>query len=235
MTPDTLRLSIAPLVIPRGPVPGRFQLLIHVNDVEITSAADNLGVDPFPVFHPVNLLGATAVPHTVSLSRCRCALPACHDSKDTITRDGEFVHWDWGKWPLMPRRATFLASHYDAEVSRCASDHSWETPPDTAARLVVTRSDRSHLASYDLSFDYLDQFVSHGEVFEVPFVGDGYQVLLDFPWQDRSPADLAAEVCATLALPPQQWDARWSPNEWEFREDGKQPDIAGPTWRKIED
>jgi hypothetical protein len=33
----------------------------------------------------------------------------------------------------------------------------------------------------------------------------------------------------------QQWDARWFPNEWEFREDGKQPDIAGPTWQKIED
>lgn len=234
MTLDVLRLEVAQLVFPRGPVPNRFQLLVHVNDVEITSAANYLGVDPFPLFHPVNQLAATTAPHTTSLSLCLgCAISDCCDGKATITRDGDLVHWDWGRWPLMPRRATFHASQYDAEVARCASDHSWENPADTAGRLVVTLSDRSHLDSYNLAFDYVDQSVYHGDLFHVALIGDGYQVFLDFPWQGRSPTDLAADVCATLALPPQQWDATWFPNHWELRESGEAPDTAGPGWRRL--
>ena len=226
MIPDVLRLSIAPM--PRG---RRFQLLVHVNDVELTSAADYLGMEPFSVLLPVNLLAATAEPHTVSIGRCRgCELRGCCDSKVTITREGNLVHWDWGKWPLMPRRVTFLATQYEAEIARAALDDSWETPPLTAGRLVLTNTNLAHLGRFGLSFDFLLEDVRDRESFHVCLVGQGYQVYLGFRWDGRSPTDLAAVICATLALPPQQWDAIWWPNLWELRD--TPPAFAGPSWRR---
>lgn len=40
-------------------------MLVYVNDVEMTSAGAGLGMDPYDVIIPANLLVASPEPHTV--------------------------------------------------------------------------------------------------------------------------------------------------------------------------
>jgi hypothetical protein len=222
MIADTLRLSFVDL-----------RLHVHVNDVDLVATAGVAGARPFELLLPVNRLAADDEPHTVYLARC----PACDDDECGrmivgISRDGDFVHWDWGKRaPLMSRRATFLAAQYDAEIARATNDSSWETPHYTAVRKVLTDTDHAHLSRWDLTFDYFNE-QRPGDDFQVCLIGGGYQVFLDFPWQGRGPDALAAEVCATLALSPRQWNATWFPNRWELRD--SPPPFAGPDWRRVD-
>src|SRR6184192_4196871 len=125
---DSLRLAIAP--VPSG-AGGGFEVQVYVNEVEMTSAGAGLGMDPYDLLIPANRLAATAEPHTVPIARCDCGIYGCGATDVTIVRDDDLVHWDWSIEVPMRRGASFAAREYDAEVSRVAADHTWETPERT--------------------------------------------------------------------------------------------------------
>jgi hypothetical protein len=162
------------------------------------------------VLVPANRLVATEQPRTVPIARCECGIYGCGSTDVTIVRDGDLVHWDWLIDVPMDRGVTFAAGQYDAEVARMAADHSWETSQRTAGRLILTNVDRDRLAAYGLEPDWVANDHRNPEQFRVCLrMGHEYQILVDTPWDDRTPAELARDVDTTLALPPQQWHASW--------------------------
>jgi hypothetical protein len=224
MTLDTLRLSIAPW--PTGPW---FQLLLHVNELDLIAAAGVRGMKPHEVLLPVNRLAANSEPHTLHIARCpACGDADCCDTDVTITRDGDVVHWDWVRAKLMDRRVSFPAADYDAEIARVAADDSWETPALRAVRQVLIGS-HPHLEPLGLEFESVVER-TRANTFDFTLTNGDYQVMMEFPWQDRSPSALAATVCEMLALPSSQWDATWWPTRWELRD--VPPSFAGPGWRR---
>lgn len=113
---DRIRFDIEPSP---NEVIGGFQLLVYVNEVELTASAAGMGMDPFDILIPANQLVATAQPRVVPIVRGDCGAFGCCDSQAvTIVRDGASVHWDWHREGAIDRGLSFLADEYDAEVSR---------------------------------------------------------------------------------------------------------------------
>jgi hypothetical protein len=226
---DSLRLEVA--AIDPAITGGEFELLIFVNDVELTSIGAGMGMDPYYVLIPTNKLVASAQPHTVPIARCDCGIYGCGATDATIARRGGLVHWDWLYQAPIDRSVQFDATEYDREIARVASDHSWETPERTAGRLVLTDIDRDHLLTYGLTPQSAGNDRYNPRMFWVALqLDDDYQVLVDTPWLDRSPQQLAAAVCAALAQPPEQWIATWRAINPSRRTSA--PTIAGKSWRR---
>jgi hypothetical protein len=219
---DSLHLEVAPT--PRG----GFQLRVHIDDVEITSAGAGLGMDPQDILIPTNRLVATTQSHIVPIARClACGFYDCWGTDVTISRDGDVVHWEWSRDAPMNRGASLDAARYDSEVARVAADLSWETPVRTAGRLVLTNVDHDHLLGHGLRPAWVSTYQS--ELFEVTLeINDDYQIFVKIPWLGRSPEELASAVCAALAHPPSKWQATWhSIKGWVT----EPPKIAGPSWQ----
>lgn len=218
---DSLRLAIASV----GDV---FEVQVYVNGVEMTKAGAGLGMDPYDVLVPANRLVATEQRRTVPIARCVCGNYGCGSTDVTIVRDGDLVHWDWLLDVPMDRGVTFAAGQYDAEVARIAADHSWETSQRTAGRLILTNVNRDRLATYGLAPDWVANDHRNPQQFRVCLrMGHDYQIFVDTPWDDRTPPELARDVLAMLALPPQQWRASW--HAMNPAADGP-PTIAGRAW-----
>lgn len=222
---DTLRLAVAPVSDGYG-----FEILVYVNDEEMTSAGAGLGMDPDDLLVPVNRLQATTAPVTVPIARCECGEYGCGSTDVTIVRDGASVHWDWSLEVPMDRGVTFAAAQYDAEVARVGADRSWETPERTAGRLVLTGVDRDRLTGRGLRIGSAANYYLDETKFVVSLMFGTYQVFVLTPWLDRTPEELAREVCATLLRPPQEWVATWH----DTRSTGTPPEIAGPLWQPFE-
>jgi hypothetical protein len=224
---DSLRLEVVPA---REVEVGGFQVLVYVNDVEVTAAGAGLGMDPYDLLVPANRLVAIPQPSTVPIARCTCGVYGCGATDVTIVRDGDRVHWDWSVEAPMNRGVTFPAGEYDTEVARMAADHSWETPQRTAGRLVLTNVDRDLLQVHALTPSWAANHHRNPLVFRVALqLHDQYQIFVDTPWLDRSAEELASEVCATLALPPDRWHASWHAIR---RETVDPPAICGPAWSR---
>ncbi|GAB3846174.1 hypothetical protein GCM10027610_063810 [Dactylosporangium cerinum] len=94
---------------------------------------------------PVELLDgrlrAGPVPVEVRLAVAMCGEGCCGALYVTIVRDGGTVVWrDWrGHVGPPPPALRFDAAQYDAEVARAETDHSWEWPARTVARLLKDR------------------------------------------------------------------------------------------------
>lgn len=210
---------------------GGFQVLVYVNDVEMTAAGAGLGMDPYDILVPTNRLIAASEPRTVPIARCGCGVYGCGSTDVTITRDGELVHWDWLIEVPMLRGVSFPAFRYDDAIARVAADHLWETPERTAGRYVLTDVDRDRLRTFGLSPSWVANDHRDPELFRVALQIDGdYQVFVDTPWRGLSPEKLAREVCATLTLPPHQWRAGWHAIKPTLT---KPPKIAGPSWHHM--
>jgi hypothetical protein len=126
----------------------------------------------------------------------------------------------------MNRGVSFDAADYDREISRVASDHSWQTPERTAGRLILTGIDHKHLLSYGLASSWVCEELRNPGWFRVALrIGKDDQVFVDTPWLGRTPEKLAADVCATLAEPPDRWIATWLAVEPSLRTTS--PAIAG--------
>jgi hypothetical protein len=151
-------------------------------------------MDPYDVIIPTNLLVASPEPHTVPIARCDCGFYDCGSTDITITRRGDLVHWDWLYIAPINRGVSFNAADYDREITRIASDHSWETPARTAGRLILAEIDRKHLSNYGLAPHWVshDDY-RHPEQFRVALWRvNEYQVFVDTPWLGRSPEQLAS-------------------------------------------
>lgn len=208
---------------------GGFQLLVYVNGAEMTAAGAGLGMDPYDVLVPNNLLVATAEAHKIPIARCECGVYGCGSTDVTIVRDGDLVHWDWLLEAPMNRGATFPAADYDNEVDRLGSSHGWETPDRTAGRLILRDVDRQALLAYRLVPSWVANDRRNAAVFRVALqIGDDYQVFIDFPWEDRTPLELARYVCHTLSHAPRTWAATWHAIQPSISE---APKIAGRKWK----
>ncbi|WP_407567041.1 hypothetical protein [Polymorphospora sp. A560] len=223
---DSLRLEVRPAQSPAG---GDFQVLVHVNGAEMTSAGAGLGMDPYDLLVPTSGLAAADRPRTVPIARCTCGVYGCASTDVTITRDGDRVHWEWSKEVPMHRAVTFAATGYDAELARVAADHSWETPARTAGRLVLTGIDRERLLGHGLRADWVAHSYGDDDTFRIALgLDDDYQIFVDIPVRGRGPEELAREVCATLARPPARWRATWHAIKPTLT---GPPKIAGRSWR----
>lgn len=223
---DTLRLAV---VLEDAPAGSGFQVLVHVNEVEMTSAGAGLGMDPYDLLIPANRFVPRSSPSTVPVARCTCGVYGCGATDVTITRDGDLVRWEWSQEKPMDRDVTFEASAYEREVARAAADHSWETPERTAGRLVLTHVDRDRLLGHGVRVGWAGNDYRDSDLFLVSLRVDDYQVFARVSWQGRDPEHLASEVVATLALPPGEWNATWHAISPELT---GPPMIAGPSWQR---
>lgn len=226
---DSLRLE----VVPAPESVGGFELQVFVNEVEMTSAAAGLGMDPYDVFVPANKLAATQEPHIAPIARCECGVYGCGTTDVQIVRDGDLVHWDWLHETPMNRGVSFPADQYDAEMARLMSSYSWETPDRRAGRLILASVDNAKLARNGLTLSWVSN--SHGDSTQFRaalFAGEAYQVLVDVPWDGRSPEELARVVVETLESDPREWTAEWLPTRQGLEDP---PRMAGPDWRRWRD
>lgn len=210
---DTVRFEI----VPAPEHVGEFQVLVFVNEVEMTANGAGVGISPFRLLIGDNRLIATAEPRVVPIARCTCGDGGCGSTEVSILREGEAVHWDWlGDVPI-DHGVSFRAELYDAEVARIGADHSWQRTEDTAARLILETVDRAALARFGLGLDWAAKdrvlparFTVALRTLAPAAEEPGYQVFLRFRWLDRSPAEVAAEVAAMLRQPPESWTATYS-------------------------
>ncbi|WP_134011858.1 hypothetical protein [Kribbella sp. VKM Ac-2566] len=216
---DTLRLEITPS-----------EVLIHVNDLEITEAGAGMGMHPFNLFVPTNQLVATTEPRHVVVARCTCGESGCGSTEARITRLGMAVHWDWYVDPPLGHGVSFDAAQYDAEVERIGNDRSWQRPADTAARLVIEAVDRERFipAGMELSWAAVDHQDPRKFLVALFVKDEQFQVFLRFPIGDQAPERLADDVLRTLHQPPRSWRAAFHSMTVGRRE---RPSMAGRRWR----
>lgn len=221
---DQVRFAVSPA--PEDSA-GGFQLQVFINGHEVTGDAAGMGMDPYDVLIPANRLAALPEPHRTPIARCNCGSYGCGMTDITISRDEESVRWDWHIETPMDRSVTFVADQYDAEVARIQQDHSWETPERVAGRLILQQTDVSRLAEHDLQISWLSTEYSDPTQFCVclDYAGS-HQIFIHWPWQNRTPTALAAELVAYLATPPAEWTAAWH----AINRNGVKPPIAGANW-----
>ncbi|TCC43245.1 hypothetical protein [Kribbella sindirgiensis] len=205
-----------------------FEVLIHVNELEITQVGAGMGMHPFDLFVPANQLVATTEPRRVIVARCECGESGCGSTEARITRDDGVVHWDWSVDVPLGHGVSFEAEAYDAEVERIGVDNSWQRPADTASRLVLEGADRNHLAAAGLTLNWAAQDHRDPQRFLVALVAKAemFQVFLRFPMKE--PERLAAEVLQTLRQPPGKWRATFHSMVVGRR---ARPSMASRRWR----
>jgi len=85
---------------------------------------------------------AAAEPHEVRLAEAYCTEGCCGALYVTVVQDGDTVVWrDWRGHTTAapPPEVRFAAEEYEAELTRAETDHTWEWPARTVARLLRTR------------------------------------------------------------------------------------------------
>ncbi|WP_202872804.1 hypothetical protein [Kribbella capetownensis] len=224
---DAIRFEVADVPDESG---SGFQVLVYVNDVEMTAVGAGLGMDPYDVFVPDNRLVATSEAHTIPIARCDCGVYGCGSTDVTIVRDGDLVHWDWLYEAPINRGVTFAAAEYDSEVDRLATNYDWEPPDRTAGRLILRDLDRQALLAHGLKPSWTANDYRNSAVFRVALqLDNSYQVFINFPWTDHTPAELARAVCHTLEQRPQTWNATWHAIQPSLTHP---PNIAGRSWQQ---
>lgn len=230
---DSVRFEVRAV----GESVGGHELLVYVNDVEMTRIGAGMGMDPFDVLIPENRLVATPDPRQVPIARCECGTYGCGSTDVTIVREGDSVHWDWVYEVPIDHGVTFPADQYDHEVARLAADHSWERPEDTTARLVLQNTDKTALAANGLKVSWAAKDHADHDQFKVAlFCGNdqydsaeaGYQIFLRVPRTRRSPREVADDMLAELAKPPRKWRATWHSIKPGVT---KAPPMASRRWR----
>jgi hypothetical protein len=229
---DTIHFEI----VPAGESVGGHEVLVFVNDVEMTSIGAGMGMDPFDILIPTNRLLATPEPHSVPIARCECGTYGCGSTDALIVRDGDVVHWEWRLEAPINHGVTFHSEQYDAEVRRIGADHSWERPEDTTARLVLKAVDDEALANLGLRVSWAAKDHQDARLFKVALWtgGDepydsGYQIFLRVPWLDRDPDQVADEVARILREPPKTWPVTFHSTRPNVSEP---PPMAGRRWRR---
>lgn len=214
------------------------EVLVYVNDVEMTRLGAGMGMDPFDLLIPENQLVATTTPHQVGIARCECGEYGCGSTDVVIVRDEIAVHWDWEFEAPIRGGVSFKADEYDAEVERLGADRSWERPQDTTARLILTGADREHLTSMDMRLDWVAKDHADHDLLKIAlYLGDsdwnserpGYLVFLRLPRKGRTPQEVATEALGLLASDPRSWSAGWHATK---RGTAVPPSLAGRKWRQ---
>ncbi|WP_203704599.1 hypothetical protein [Asanoa iriomotensis] len=122
---------------------GSVETRLLVDGRPVVAAAFDKG----PPFAPETLLAtgrlrATAEPHEVRLAEAYCTEGCCGALYVTVVREGDTVVWrDWRGHTRAeaPPEVHVDAAEYDATIAEAESDHSWEWPARTVARLLRER------------------------------------------------------------------------------------------------
>ena len=210
---------------------GGFQVLVFVNEVEMTKSGAGLGMDPYDVLVPDNKFLPVPGGRTFGVARCTCGVYGCGSTDVTVTSSGDVITWKWSLEVPMDHPVSFARGEYLAEVERLSGDHSWETPERTAGRLVWAGLDAARLRAEGLGLSWLGNAWSAPNDFRVCLnFENAYQVFLRIPWGDDSPLELALRVLATLHAPdgPKGWRASWHGIAPAQR--NTPPRIAGRDW-----
>lgn len=210
-----------------------FQVLVFVDDVEMTSRAAGAGMGPGSLFVPENRLVASTQPRVVPIARCECGEYGCGVTDVRILRQGDAVHWDWLHETPMDHGVTFRAVQYDAAVARVAADHSWERPHDTARRQILTGVDKERLRAEGLllrsSYLVHDDPSTYRVALET--VDNVYQVFLHFPLDGREPTAIVPDALRVLGEPPSSWSAQFHAMPAAVK---GPPAIAGRRWTRAD-
>lgn len=223
---DALRLEI----VPASDGSGGHEVLMYVNDLDITEAGAGMGMPPFDLLIPTNRLVATTEPQHVVVARCSCGETGCGSTEARITRDGVIVHWEWYVGPPLGHGVTFDAAQYDAEVERIGNDRNWQRGVDTAARAVLEDVDHDLLRASGLTLSWAAADHRAPDKFLVALHArdEEFQVFLRFQLAGRSPEAVAEEVVQTLKQQPRRWRAMYRSMVVGRR---GRPSMAGWRWR----
>lgn len=227
---DEVRFEVAPAPAESG---SGFQVLIFVNEVELTTSGAGLGMDPYDVLVPDNKFLPRPEPHTFGVARCGCGVYGCGATDITISADNDVVTWVWRLEVPINHPSQFALDPYLREVSRVGADHSWETPERTAGRLVLAQVDRTLLQRHGLTPSWVGNDWRAPEVFEICLTFEAaYQIFLRFPWNGDAPETLASRILAQLnhASGPAAWQATWHAMAPADRYQA--PRIAQPGWTR---
>ncbi|GAB4083437.1 hypothetical protein GCM10028784_00670 [Myceligenerans cantabricum] len=211
----------------------RFQVLVFVDGIEMTSRAAGLGMAPSSLFVPENLLVATGKPRIVPIARCECGEYGCGVTDVRILRQGAVVHWDWLHETPTDHGASFDADQYDAEVARIGADHSWERPEDTAHRLILTGADHERLQAEGLTLRWAQPAYGSPSTFRVALqtTDNIYQVFLHLPLDGKAPTEIVGDVLQLLDEPPSAWEAEFHATLTAVTDP---PAIAGTRWSRAD-
>ncbi|WP_405720297.1 hypothetical protein [Streptomyces sp. NBC_00046] len=136
-----LRIVVPPLGSHQGTVECR--PIINGRDILAEVFDEGPAVDPRYLLGPDTPLHATNIPREVRLAEAECTEGCCGAVYVTIRREGQHVIWsgwrnpDEGDVDLPELR--FDVDQYEAEVRRASTDHGWEWPARTVARLLEAR------------------------------------------------------------------------------------------------
>ena len=187
-----------------------------------------MGLDPSGFLVADCPLAAGPFPRNLLIGRCSCGCLGCGDVTVLASLEGDVLTWTHDVRPTIQRH--FDWSSYRAEITRAVSDHSWETPERTAARLLAARLDHDKLAARGITFEWASGRVVGGPLTISLRLADGpHQLLVHVPWNGETPSEIVSNAAALLELAPESWEGvQWYPQANGIGA----PRFAGPGWRK---
>jgi hypothetical protein len=184
---STLRLSIVP-----SPCSNDHEVQCLVDGKDLVARLAGIGLDPDDFFGNAPRAASGEPAREYRIGRCDCGCVGCCDILAKVVREHGQIVWRVGTTEI-----SFDEAQYDAELTRAASDHSWETPQRTAERMLRERLPTEHLRERGFIFEWVSGRQPGGQ-FTVairPAAGPYRQILLAVPWSD----DLEQVVASALA------------------------------------
>ncbi|MDP9868980.1 MULTISPECIES: hypothetical protein [Streptosporangium] len=145
MTTEPHRLSLRVVVPPLGTRAGvECRPIVDGRDILTDVFDEGPAEDPRYLLGPnAPLKNATDVPREVRLAEAGCTERCCGAVYVTVRRQGQYVIWSGWRNPDAEEfdlpEFRFDVDQYAAEVHRATTDHSWEWPARTVARLLEER------------------------------------------------------------------------------------------------
>lgn len=204
------------------------RIIIDGQDLIREHCSNMMGLDPDDILHD-RFLAPRDSPFEATVARCSCGVVGCGSATVEVSSDVETVTWncwDGGLAAFNPGRIVFQKSHYLDALSKALTDHSWETPDRTAARLLANKVDREFLLAHELTYQWASGRIKEG-AFTVSLIGPAsyHQVLLHVGWSTETPEAIAEKTAKQLRQDPGTWlDVAWYGP-------GTKPPFEGPGWR----
>jgi hypothetical protein len=218
------------ITVRESPSTGDHEVCLFGDDDDLVDifGDKSIGLDPGDLLSTPCSLVADTTPREVRIARCDCGVVGCGDVFVSVVADSEIVTWT-GLFGSSAIR-TFDASAYHTEVTRALSDHSWETPDRTTARLVSESVDREALSRFGLQFLWASGRAEARLFTAALLLEPGpYQLLVHVPPQDLPPERLAASIVNLLRASPETWPhVEWLPQSRGL----PAPHLTGPGWKR---
>jgi hypothetical protein len=186
---------------------------ILLDGVPIVASAFDKG----PAAEPEYLLAAgrlraTSEPREVRLAEAYCTEGCCGGLYVTIAREGAEVVWSNWRTSMPgdpPREVRFDAEDYDQELARAESDHGWEWPARTVARLVnqQLRAEPDILARWDCAPGWCTAWLRDFNTARVTFLHPAHRASFNDPHvqcglvidlADESPETVTARLIESM-------------------------------------